>query len=129
MQMGLTKLKNSVPDRDRVVIIDQNGTADIAIVYDREDNALYAESDTEDYAVPLADVTAFVGPHGRIYLMNADSDYVADSKRLAALEKSIVLRHVTHFAKPPVEEGGGLNMKKILMYVGLFALIMIAIFK
>lgn len=127
--MQLTKLKNTAPDRDRIVIIDANGTADIATVYDRDDDALYAESSTEDYAIPQADTTAFVGPHGRIYIMRADSDYVADTKRLAALEKSIVIRQVTHFTRPELAEPNRMDIKKIAMVAGLVVLLMIAIFK
>lgn len=127
--MAFTKLKNTAPDRDKIVVIDANGTADIATIFDRDDESLYAESATEDYAVPIADVTAHVGTSGRIYMLKADSDYVSDTKRLAALEKSIVLRQVTHFQKPAEPEGSGINIRTILMYALVGVLLLAVIFK
>jgi hypothetical protein len=125
----VARLKKPETDRDQVVIIDQNGTADIATVYDQDDQSLYAESVTQDYAVPLGDVRALVGPRGRIFMLAADSDYVRDTKRLAALEKSIVLRQVTHFEKPKELPASGLNIRSILLYALVGVLVLAVIFK
>lgn len=127
--MGLSKLKNTAPDRDKIIVIDANGTADIATVFDRDSESLFAESATEDYAVPIADVTAFVGTQGRIYMLRADSDYIADTKRLASLEKSIVLRQVTHFQRPQDDAASGINIKAILLYALVGILLLAVIFK
>lgn len=123
--------KKPVPDRDRVVIFDEGGTADIATVLETDDQALYAASVTQEYAIPLGDIKkVYVGPSGRIYALFADSDYVRDTERLAALEKSIVLRQVTHFQKPLSEpEGSGINLRSILLYAMIGILLLAVIFK
>jgi hypothetical protein len=125
----LSKLRKPVPDRDRIVIIDDSGSADIATVFDIDDQAIYAESPTQDYSIPIADVISYVGPSGRIYILKADADYVGDTQRLAALEKSIVLRQITHFSKPAEPEGSGINIRSILMYAMIGILLLAVVFK
>jgi len=127
--MAISTLKKPAADRDTLVVIQDNGTADIATVYDTDDQAIYAESATQDYAVPIADYKAYVGQHGRIYVLRADSDYVRDTERLASLEKSIVLRHVTHYQKPPEAEAAGINLRQILLYAMIGILLLAVIFK
>lgn len=124
----LNKLRKPVPDRDRVVIVEDNGTADIAYVYDSDDITIYAESGNQDYALPLADLTSHVGPSGRIYTLRAEADYVADTKRLAALEKSIVLRHVTQFVAAKPEEKR-FDFKALMLYLLIGALLLAVIFR
>lgn len=124
----VSKLRKPVPDRDRVVIIEE-GTADIATVFDIDDRAVYAESQTQDYAIPIGDLKPFVGSTGRIFVLNADAEYISDTKRLAELEKSIVLRQVTHFQKPVEPDGPGLNIRMILMYAMIGVLLLAVIFK
>lgn len=125
----LSKLRKPVPDRDRLVIVEENGTADIATVYDIDDQAVYAASNVQDYAIPVGDLRSFVGPAGRIFLLAADPDYVRDTERLAALEKSTVLRQVTHFQKPQEEAGPGIKIRDILTYGLIFILVLGVIFK
>lgn len=117
-------------ERDRVVILNQDGTADIAYVYDTDDQAIYAESGVQEYAIPVGDtnVKSFVSGIGRIYVLGADQDYVQDTKRLAALEKSIVLRHVTQFERR-IEEGKRMSVKELLLYALVGILLLAVIFK
>lgn len=121
-------LKKEVVERDKLVVFNEDGTADIATVFDRDDNAIYAESPTLDYAVPIGDLKSFVSSFGRIYTLKADFDYIQDTVRLAALEKSIVLRHVTQFEKA-APENNGLNIKQIMLYVLIGVLLLGVIFK
>lgn len=125
----ISKLRKTVPERDRVVIIEENGLADIATIIDEDEQAVYAESSVQDYAIPFADLKAYTGPSGRIFCLQADSDYVRDTERLAALEKSIVLRQITHFEKPPQEDQGGIKLKDIMLYVLIGILVLGVIFK
>lgn len=125
----LAKLRKPVPERDRVVIIEEEtGTADIAVVIDEDDAAIYAESSVQDYAIPRGDLKPFVGPSGRVFLLAADTEYVRDTERLAALEKSIVLRQITHFEKP-IEDRQSIKLKEILLYVMIGILLLAVIFK
>lgn len=125
----LTKLRKPVPDRDRLVIIEENGVADIAIVDDIDDQSVYASSADQDYAVPIVDLKSFVGTSGRIFLLAADPEYVQNTQRLASLEKSIVLRQITHYEKPVAEVAGGIKLKDILLYTLIGVLLMAVIFK
>lgn len=125
----LSKLQKQPADRDRIVVLDDQGNADIAMIYNEDDQAFYADSATQDYAVPKADLRAYVGPQGRVYVLFSDPEYIADTQRLAALEKSIVLRHVTHFEKPREEAAPGINIKQILLYVMIGILLLAVIFK
>ncbi|MFD0717672.1 hypothetical protein [Paenibacillus sp. GCM10027626] len=124
----VSKLRKPVPDRDQVVIIEE-GTADIATVFDIDDRAVYAESSSQEYAIPIGDLKPYVGSSGRIFVLNADADYISDTKRLAELEKSIVLRQVTHYQKPPSEEPTSINIRAILLYVLIGILLLAVIFK
>lgn len=125
----ISKLRRPDPDRDRVVIIEDNGVADIATVFDSDDTAVYASSPAQEYAIPIADLKPYVGSGGRIYVLNAVSEYVKDTQRLAALEKSIVLRQITHFVKPKEELTGGMRIKDILVYGLIFILLLAVVFK
>lgn len=121
--------QKSVPDRDKVVILDSSGQADIAVITDEDEQAIYASSQIQDYAIPKGDIRAFVSPSGRIFCLAADADYVSDTVRLAALEQSIVLKHITHYQKPPAQEQGGIKIREILMYALIGILILAVIFK
>lgn len=123
--------KKPVPNRDQVVIFADDGTADIATIIETDDQAIYAASGAQEYAIPMGDIKkVFVGPTGRIYTLFADCDYVKDTERLAALEKSIVLHQVTHFQKPAAApEGSGINIRTILMYAMIGILLLAVIFK
>lgn len=125
----LSKLRKPVPDRDQIVIIDEDGVADIAAVYDMDDQAVYAESSVQDYAIPAADLKSYVGTAGRIFLLAAETQYVRTTKHLAELQKSIVLRQVTHFQKPAEESGPGIRIKDILLYALIGVLVLGVIFK
>jgi hypothetical protein len=127
--MIVSKLRKPVPDRDKLVILEEDGTADIATIYNTDDQSVYADSPSQDYAVPVGDLQAFVGPSGRIFVLRSDAEYVRDTQRLAALEKSIVLRQVTQFQKPPEPEGSGINIRSIMLYALIGVLLLAVIFK
>jgi len=125
-----TTLKKPAVERDRVVIVNGDGTADIATVYDADDQAVYAASGAQEYAIPVGDtkVHSFVGGSGRIYVLGADPEYVQDTKRLAALERSIVLRHVTQFERR-VEDAKKMSIKELMLYLLVAILLLAVIFK
>lgn len=128
----ISTLKKPVVARDRVIILNGDGTADIATVYDQDDRAVYASSGPDqDYAIPIEDtkVKSYVGGLGRIYLLAADPEYVQDTKRLAELEKSIVLRHVTQFQKRLDDNNKKINIKEIMLYLLIAILLLAVIFK
>lgn len=126
----LTKLQKPVPDRDQVVIIESSGIADIATVLEEDNERVYAVSDSQDYSIPVGDLKAYVGSRGKIYFLAADTDYVADTKRLARLEKSIVLQQITNFRSMPTDdEKKSINIRDILTYVLVAVLLLAVVFK
>ena len=125
----LSKLNKEPVYNDKLVILEDNGTADIATIYDQDDAKIYAESSTHDYAVPKGDCKVHVGSRGRIYVIGADSEYITDTKRLAALEKSIVLRQVTHFEREKIENVKKVDIKQIMLWCLIGVLVLGVIFK
>lgn len=87
--------------QDTLMIFKEDGTADIASVTDINDERLYAENAITSYSVPVGDYTSYTGRKGRIFLCGAELDAVSDYQRIAALERSTVLRQITHFQGDP----------------------------
>lgn len=123
----IAKLKKQIDTNDIVVIISDDGTADIASVYDTDDTAIYASSSLQDYAIPKSDAKSHVGARGRIYVVAADSDYISDTQRLAKLEQSIVLRQVTNFAG--IDQRKKIDIKQIMLYMLIGILLLAVVFK
>ncbi|RGL29696.1 hypothetical protein DXC69_24900 [Paenibacillus polymyxa] len=113
--------------QDVLVVLQNDGTAAIAPIVDINDERVYAESMDGNYAVPKADVKAYTGPRGRIFMYPTITENVEDCQRIAALERNTVLRQITHFAPEVVEEGRRLPLGKIILIGGgiLFFLILV----
>lgn len=126
----LTKLQKPAPDRDQVVILESSGIADIATVIDEDNDRVYAVSESQDYSIPIGDLRAYVGSRGKIYHIGADTDYIADTKRLAALEKSTVLQQITNFKSMPLDDDkSGISVRDILTYALVGILLLAVVFK
>lgn len=127
--MGFFKQPEPYAPQDLICIFQENGTANIAPVTEINDERIYAESLDGNFAVPLGDVKSFTGPKGRIFLYPTTVENVADSQRLAALERSIVLRQITHFApEANYEEKAGIPLRfkvAIGLIVGILLLILL----
>lgn len=122
--------KKPVMERDRVIILEDTGQADIATVYDSDDQAIYAASPQQDYAIPRTDIQAvYVSAMGRIFLMGAEPEYVRDTERLAALEKSIVLRQITMYEDAPAEDARRPDIGRIMTWILIAVLLLGVIFK
>lgn len=105
---------------DRLVVIDiDKRTSDVVYVDHVDDVAVTAAG---RYKVPREDCELFNSPDGLIYIMKADTQYISETRRLAALEKSVVLRHLTMY-NPEPEPNPNLDFFKW----GLFGLLFVAI--
>jgi hypothetical protein len=108
---------------DVLVVFSSNGTAEILNIADINEERILVYGEVE-YAIPLADLKVFMGRKGRIFTYNASEENIADTKRIAALERSTVLRQITMFEKermtPPVKLPMG---KMILIGAAVFVLI------
>lgn len=123
--MALFGNKEPFEPRDVLVVFREDGTAEIAPVDDINDERIYAESYDGNYSVPIGDVKSYTGRKGRIFLFPTTVENVTDCQRIAALERSTVLRQITHFAdESPVPVK--LPMGKII-FGALAALILIII--
>lgn len=126
----MLKLKNFLADdeapeaTETLVVINDNGTADIATVLDKDHEKVRASSYTSNYVIPLSDLKAFASPNGIIYTYPSTHENIEDCQRLADLEKSIVLRQITQYERPVVEEPDKIDFMKYFKY-GIFALVVI----
>lgn len=124
------KLKTEAPDvRDKLVIIDANGTADIANVYDKDHERVLGTSSTGEYSVPLADLKAYAGSRGIIYTYPATHENIEDCSRIAALERSVVLRQITQYEKPMDLEESKMDFMKLFPYILIFILVIVVAVK
>lgn len=114
---------------DQLVILSTDGTADFADVMEITEECIRASSPEHDYSIPVGDVRQFVGgPTGRTLVYAATLDNVQDTKRLAELEKSIVLRHITQYTKPEMLKKT-ISIREIMAYVGVAILLLAVVFK
>lgn len=111
---------------DVLIIFSEDGTADIAPIESINDERVYAVSSQGNYAVPVEHVKAYTGRKGRIFLYPTTLENVTDCQRIASLERSTVLRNITHYVDQAEPYKKPLPILKIMLgVVGLIVLIMI----
>ncbi|GAC92359.1 hypothetical protein KN10_2795 [Anoxybacillus flavithermus NBRC 109594] len=126
--MALFKRKEKdefFPETNDILIVfdDEKKTSDIQRISDIRDNAIYV---TGKYHIPLDDCEVTTGPEGRHFFYRAPSRSVQETKRLAELEKSIVLRQITAYRAP--EPQSQMDITKILLFgLVFFAFIVMGI--
>lgn len=113
--------------QDTLIIFKEDCTADIASVMEINDDRLYAENAVTTYSVPIGEVVTYTGRKGRMFLCGATVEASSDFQRIAALERSTVLRQITHFQGDPLPPGKMPIGKYIL--IGVAALILLIIIK
>ncbi|MED2934116.1 hypothetical protein P4308_18865 [Bacillus wiedmannii] len=117
------KEEDFFPSTNDVLIVFDNEakTSDIKRINNIEEDTLFV---TGEYAVPIADCEITNSVNGRNFFYRAPSQSVQETKRLAQLEKSMVLKHITQFKPKPPESPFDI-MKIGLMIIILFAFIVI----
>jgi hypothetical protein len=113
------------PTQDVLIVLSSNGTADIAPVVEINEERLLAYGEVE-YAVPIADTKVYIGRRGRIFSYPASEENITDVKRIAALERSTVLRQITMYEKERFAPESKLPLGKIIL-IGLAVLVLIII--
>lgn len=105
-------------ETDDVLVIfdDENKTSVIERVSEIREGAIYV---TGKHAVPVEDVEVTNGVEGRIFFYRAPAQSIAETKRLAALEQSMVLSQITAY-KPP-QPPNSMDWTKAMLF-GLVAL-------
>lgn len=109
---------------DNVVLIGEDGTAEIMPVLEVSPDRILAGSNG-DVAIPVGDLKRYNGRRGAVYLIGADVDTVKDFRRIAELERSTVLRQITHYTPPPIDTAKP-GMGKILLFgaIGIICILM-----
>jgi hypothetical protein len=105
--------------RDMLVTIDpDSGQADIQQIKEINSERIL----THGYSVPIGDTRAYTGRKGRIFVVNAPAEATSDYKRIAELEKSVVLKQITRYKDDP-----GKNEIDLKFYIVLGGLILMGL--
>ncbi|WP_028982777.1 hypothetical protein [Sporolactobacillus terrae] len=101
---------------DNLIVFDEeNRMSDIAQITQVTADAVIVDG---AYRVPLADCVVTTGKEGRNFFYNAPAESIRETKRLAQLEKNMVLEQITAY-KPPVLPTG-MDWTKALLFVLVF---------
>ncbi len=100
------------PNTNDVVIVfdDEKKISDIKRINEIRDNSLYVHG---HYNIPIEDCEITNSEEGRNFFYRAPTQSITETKRLAQLEKSIVLRHITEY-KPP-QDANGMDITKMML--------------
>lgn len=104
-----------------IVFDDENKTSDIQRITDIDGESVTVVG---MYKVPLADCEVTNGAEGRNFFYRAPAQSITETKRLAQLERNLVLTQITQY-KSPVDTGGA-DFTKIAL-VGIIVLMIIVL--
>lgn len=110
------------PDTNDVLIVfdDEKKTSDIQRISEIRDNSIFVHG---HYNIPIEDCEITNSEEGRNFFYRAPTQSIIETRRLAHLEKSIVLRHITEY-KPPQDQNGTDITKMLLIGAIVVAFIM-----
>lgn len=107
---------------DLVVIFDdENRTSVIERISEIRDGNIFV---TGKHAIPVEDTEISNGVEGRIFFYRAPAESIAETRRLAALEQSIVLTQITSYKTP--QPATNMDWTKAMLF-GLVALAFVVI--
>lgn len=99
----LFKKKNEIIEETNDILIvfdDDKKISDVQHITDIDENSVTVRG---MYKVPLEDCEVTNSPTGRNFFYRAPTQSITETKRLAQLEKAIVLQHITSY-KPPTQD-------------------------
>jgi len=109
---------------DLIIIFDHdNKTSTIEQINYIKDDTIYV---TGKHAIPLNDCTVTNSEGGRNFFLRAPSNYITETKRLAQLEKNMVLTQITSY-KPPVLPSS-MDWTKALLFALVFVAFIVVAF-
>lgn len=113
------KEEDFFPSTNDILIVfdDEAKTSDIKRINNITEDTLFV---TSEYAVPIGDCEITNSVNGRNFFYRAPSQSIQETKRLAQLEKSMVLQHITQFKPKPPESPFD------IMKIGLMLIILVA---
>ena len=110
---------------DRLVVIDvQQRTSEIVYLDEITDTHVQA---TGRIVVPKEECEVKTSPEGRVWIVKADTHVITELERIARLEQSIVLKQLTNY-KQPVVDNPNMDMKFWALALLLFVAIIVAAF-
>lgn len=110
---------------DRLIVCDTSKkTVDIMNVDEVNDVSVMVQG---HYVIPKEDCHVHTSPKGRVYIYQAPTEFILETERLARLEQSIVLSHITNYREPKVDNPN-LDMKFWAIAALLFVAIIAAAF-
>jgi hypothetical protein len=123
----MSKDTKQIEYADMLVVIGNDGTADIAKVLEKDGERILAGGDGE-YSVPLENIQSYTGRRGRIFVAAATLECVTEYKSIARLERSVVLRQITQY-EPVNIEPPKMDLSKLIPWFIIFFLIIIVAVK
>lgn len=107
---------------DLLIVFDNDKkTSDVVNVTDIDDESVTAVG---LYKVPLADCEITNSREGRNFFYRAPAQSVDEVRRLAQLERSMVLNQITQFKPPEDKDGADFNKISMLVVVVLLILVL-----
>lgn len=87
--------------KDRVVILEHDGRmAEILTVEDINEERILIPG----YSIPWQDTKEYISPEGRVFVVNAPEDYIKETKHLASVEMSTVIKHAVQYERMKPEK-------------------------
>ncbi|WP_157788976.1 hypothetical protein [Rhodococcus rhodochrous] len=109
--------------RDRVIVFDKDKrTVEILPVEAQNEERVMAG----EKSIPLADLELFLSSKGRVYVVNAPTEYLEATENLARVEKNTIIRQIAQYKKPFDEKAGGFNWQTLVLIGGLILVAIIA---
>jgi hypothetical protein len=99
----MNKPKEISPPSPRDFLVLMNGEtkqAEILQIADIGPERILAQGADGVRSIPYVDTTLFNGPDGRIFVTNASDKYVQETKHLAQVEMSTIIREAVQYQRP-----------------------------
>lgn len=116
----LESIDRTINVRDRVVILEKDGRlCEIHDVEDINEERILVPN----HSIPWVDINEYMSPEGRVFVLHAPEEYVEETKHLAAVEQSTVIKHAVQYEKMAPEKT---DLGKVIPWilVGLSLLLM-----
>lgn len=117
------------PIRERLIVLQHEGmNCDVLPVRDVDDNRILAGNG--EFSVPLKDVRQFISPEGRVYVLAAPDWYIDETRHLAEVEMSAVIKQAVAYQRPgsALKSGGGF-LRFLPWILAVAAILLVIIFK
>ncbi len=124
--MNRNKKPSSPPIRERVILLEHDGHS-VEILPALEVN--HERILTPGHVIPYEDVTEYISPEGRVYVVHAPEVYLQETKHLAMVEMSTVIRQTVNFQRPGAATRPEGNFLKILPWLLAGASLLMLILK